>query len=118
MELVSAKPKDYYNFILSKLRDQKSDVDLVLFDIPWLEHLSRTGLIIPIDNYFDESASDFSHIIPELLTKYGSVDNKLYAMPIVASTQLMFYRKDLFDDEVLQRQFEKTYQIPLEVPRN
>lgn len=118
VELVSAKPKDYYSFILSELRDQKSDVDLVLFDIPWLEYLSRTGLILPVDSYFDESTSDFSHIIPELLTKYGSVDDKLYAMPIVASTQLMFYRKDLFDDEVLQRQFEKTYQIPLEVPRN
>lgn len=42
---------------------------------------------------------------------------KAYALPITPSTQLLFYRKDLFENTVIKRLYSEKYKAELKIPK-
>ena len=47
--------------------------------------------------------------IPGLVPQYTRVNGVAYAFPETPSAQLLFYRKDLFENTVLQRLYKEQY---------
>lgn len=61
-------------------------------------------------------ASRFSQFLPNLQDDFSLFGGKLYALPFDVSVQMLFYRKDLFEDCGQQRAFYETTGKVLKVP--
>jgi Transcriptional regulators len=108
---------DLYKYITSDLKTG-SDVDVFLFDIPWFQDLVEKNVLLCLDDYITENALDTSQYVSEILDHSSRYNGHYYSLPHIASTQLLFYRKDLFNDEHLAQQFESQYKIPLTPPKD
>lgn len=94
--------------------------DMPLFDVIRLDHtwLSWFGKKIfmpldPVENQLDKTLKTF---IPGLIPQYSNVGNTMYALPETPNAQLLFYRRDLFENVALQRLYKEQYQAELTPP--
>ena len=58
----------------------------------------------------------FETFLPGLSQDYSHFDGILYALPSTPSSQLLFYRKDLFENAAWRRQYAERYQQELHPP--
>lgn len=58
------------------------------------------------------------NMIPQLVDEYSVFDNVPYGIPYDIGTQVLIYRKDLFDDPTLKRMFYEKFGGELNVPTN
>lgn len=105
--------------LLNRLLNKEavSDFDVVMYDNPWLDILVRSNRLADLTS-FTQSA-DFSPdvFLPNLLDKVGIVNERCYGVPFLFGSQLLLYRKDLFENQQLKEQFEKKYRTRLRAPR-
>lgn len=107
-------PELEYDYITEHV----GDVDALLFDVPWLPHLVQNGLLLCLDDFIEKYRLNPGKFAGDALTRCGSCGGRTYALPFLVSTQLLFYRKDLFSSDALQKDYESKYMIPLELPKN
>lgn len=95
---------------------QNSPYDLVRIDMAWMTELGDK-----IYRPFDGSSSSVQwlrqQILPSLSENYSMVHGIQYAFPLDACVQMLFYRKDLFEDELIKREFFEKYKRRLEIPK-
>lgn len=106
--------RDVYNLI------QTSDVnryDIIRMDVAWMDELAER-LFRPLAELPFDLDGLLERTVPELGSQYTSVRGVRYCVPYDPSTQLLFYRRDLFDDPTYKRMFFETYRRELEVPRS
>lgn len=96
---------------------QKSNVfDLCSVDMPWLTDLVENNSVLGLDKKIDLSKMkdiDGQYTYPSRL---GLVSNQLFGIPYIIGLQLLFYRKDLFDNKETREQFYAIYGRELEPP--
>jgi DNA-binding LacI/PurR family transcriptional regulator/ABC-type glycerol-3-phosphate transport system substrate-binding protein len=90
--------------------------DVVQINIPWIEEAVRRGVIIPLDTLIGMDSGIRSAFSPEILKRHGLCEGILYAVPFLIGTQLLFYRKDLFNDLRVRRLYYEKNKTALEVP--
>lgn len=91
--------------------------DLFTADIPMLSPLEKEGFLLHLDNY-TELKELVTRIIPKnILTSYGMLNKKLVAIPFSFTTQLLLYRKDLFNNSRLQRLYFEMFKEELAPPK-
>lgn len=111
-------PIEQYDYIENYMKSGQDDIDVILFDIPWLTYFASSGYLLCLDDFIQNSALSSAHYIKGLMPSFGKYDGHYYALPYLACMQLLFYRKDLFGNESLKRAFEKQYMISLRKPAN
>lgn len=90
--------------------------DLVRMDVAWMDELAGKSFC-PLDQIpFDWDAL-LSRTIPELGSNYTTSHGVRYCVPYDPSTQLMFYRRDLFSDPTYKRMYFETFRKELEIPQ-
>lgn len=89
--------------------------DLIQTNIAWFETLAAKNAFVQLDRLFGEYIRNFSS---EILELYSMYQGRMYAMPYMLDTQLLFYRKDLFEDIRYQRLFYEKNKCELRVPRS
>ena len=78
-------------------------IDMACF--PWFAE----RVLQPLDKIGNGLADLLKNFSLPTQQKFSLVNNTAYAMPFDASAQLLFYRKDLFEDTILKRMYyEKT----------
>lgn len=78
-------------------------IDMACF--PWFAE----RILQPLDNVGNGLTDLLSSFSKPTQQKFSLVGDTAYAMPFDASAQLLFYRKDLFEDPILRRRYyEKT----------
>ncbi|MGL4859603.1 MAG: extracellular solute-binding protein [Enterobacteriaceae bacterium] len=82
--------------------------------LPWFAE----RLLQPLDNIGQGVEDLLSGFAPSLVDKFSAVNGVYYGLPFDASTQLLFYRSDLFGDSVIKRMFYETYGRELQVPQD
>lgn len=91
--------------------------DLIRVDMAWLPQIGKS-----IFRDLDPKEKDISLIkdklIPDLSKDYYEIDHVMYAFPFDISVQMLFYQKDLFQDELVKREFFECYKRKLEIPKN
>ncbi|WP_158587494.1 extracellular solute-binding protein [Neobacillus notoginsengisoli] len=92
--------------------DQSNRYDGIMMDITWIDELVKNKVLMPLTN----SAINFNEFIDGLEQQCGYYDGEYHAVPIMSGTQLLFYQKDLFENEQLKRQFSRIYGKELSVP--
>lgn len=99
------------------LKAEHSDYyDIFRMDVTWLPLLSER-ILVPLEELDENIEEVHKEYIPALINKYSRVHGRAYALPITPSTQLLFYRKDLFENTVIRRLYSETYKTELKIPK-
>lgn len=92
--------------------ESSSPYDLIRIDLAWMDELgSRIYQALPA------GLTAAEHSLPTL-EKWGYREGQRWALPLDACVQMLFYRKDLFEDELIKREFYEHYRKKLEVPKS
>lgn len=91
--------------------------DIFRIDVTWLSWFADK-ILMPLEDIDDAIWSETNEYIDTLMDKYSKVNGKLYALPVTPSSQLLFYRKDLFEDAAIRREYWEKYKLDLNVPKN
>lgn len=103
---LAIRPFDEIFNLLSEL-DKHTYYDLVRLDVAFFPWLAEKNLL-PL-NQIGDGIEDLLLKFTETKQKRFSLVNEIaYGMPFDASVQLLFYRKDIFDDAVTKRLFFET----------
>ncbi len=89
--------------------------DLLQTNVLWFHPLAEAGVFLPLSDKLHGSETAFP---TALLQRYGLHGNTLYALPYMLDTQLLFYRKDLFEDIRWQRLFFEQTRQDLRLPQS
>lgn len=93
--------------------------DVVLSPIAILHSFAIAGKVEPLEEMIDTYAGasyDVDDFLPGLFNTYGYYDGKLVAIPYKPDVMLLFYRKDLFEDETVKAAYQEKYGTELKVP--
>lgn len=102
--------------IMEELRRRHSYYDIYMYDIPWLKYMVQNGLISDITEFVNSGKFEKEAFFEENLSNC-KLDTQYYGIPFVGGSQIMFYRKDLFENRRIQKLFKERYQISLRPPR-
>lgn len=117
---VSAFPQGEFRAkITADLASGTGLYDVLIEPYVFLHDHKKADLLLPIDQYTAKDATlniqDFSPAVLDAYGRFGG--DTLYALPFQIDTQLLFYRKDLFEDEAVQASFKAQTGKDLIVPR-
>jgi len=97
-------------------RDYIKNFDILQVDLPWMEEIVGEGTLLPLDPYLNRNLNFKNKIIPGALESYAYFSGSYYAIPFIFGTQLLFYRKDLFEDPRIQNQYYELHRSRLAPP--
>lgn len=103
----------FYDEIINNYKDTEEPYDVFMYSMSWLpvfasEHMLHdvTESVKALKTKFFENALEY----------YGAYDERYYGIPFLYGPQVLYYRKDLFEDPVLQAEYEKVSNISLRPP--
>lgn len=102
----------YDQFVFSETSDL---FDVLRLDVTWLSWLAER-ILLPLDGIDPDIQTVFSEYLPSLSDKYAIVNNRVYALPLTPSAQLLFYRKDLFENVAVKRIYSESFKEELRAP--
>lgn len=108
------KSIDEIHEILHNLADHP-EIDVSWVDVacfPWFAR-SKFKPLTELKLNLDQSLSQYSTYIIERFSYFNNVP---YALPFDPSIQMLFYRKDIFNDSLVKRYYFERYHQPLVVP--
>jgi sn-glycerol 3-phosphate transport system substrate-binding protein len=84
--------------------------DVVLLDSPFVVLFAKDGVLVPLDDLVakDKTGFKLADYVPGLL-KDGYYDKKLYAVPFMRSTPLLYYNAEMFKEVGLPDRAPKTW---------
>lgn len=88
--------------------------DIIMYDIPWLPMLASRGVLRDITDWLKTVDTDI--FFPGCLQYYSFFRKRAYGVPFIYAPQIFFYRKDLFEDPILQEEFRRSSGLALRPP--
>jgi|GEM_PF-5182473 len=90
----------YREHVMSDLVAGAGAYDIIAVDSVYIPMLAKTGMIEPIEEYFDAAweLEDYNPLVIEAL----SHEDILYALPYTREVSLLMYRQDLLDELELE----------------
>lgn len=108
-----------YKELHDVIKDEKlsADYDVFEVDIPWLPEFVERGILHDLNGFIESNPEAIQGLIPGILETYAKYDEEFYVLPYMYGTQILFYRKDLFEDIKYQRLFYEQYHAELKPPK-
>lgn len=105
------------NELYDKIQEENnaSMYDLIRMDMAWISELAAK-LYTPLDEIPYDWGQLFDKVLPVFLDDYTSVKNQRCCLPYDPSTQILFYRKDLFEDPTIKRMYYEFFREELAIP--
>lgn len=94
---------------------EDSVFDVLRLDVTWLSWFAER-LLRPLEEIDPLVRSSLGEFMP--LDPYSFVNGTLYALPSSPSTQLLFYRRDLFESVIYRRMYKEQYHRELSPPQD
>lgn len=91
--------------------------DIFRIDVTWLSWFSQK-ILLPLDSIDEGIYENFSGYIPALVDRYSRINGRIYGLPVTPSAQLLFYRKDLFEDVAIKRAYREMFKSDLKIPKD
>ncbi len=84
--------------------------DLILLDSPFVALFAKDGVLVPLDDFASnpDTALDLETFIPGLLQD-GYYQGTLYALPLMRSTPLLYFNRDMFAEVGLPDRVPETW---------
>ncbi|NMM65200.1 ABC transporter substrate-binding protein [Clostridium sp. P21] len=75
----------------------KKEPALVLLEAPQVAQLAQRNLLAPLDKYISEDKDFNKDDLIDSFVKQGVIKEKTYSLPAYGTTQVLYYRKDMFE---------------------
>ncbi|POX56267.1 sugar ABC transporter substrate-binding protein [Streptomyces sp. Ru71] len=102
-----------YNRLHSELSNGSVSFDLAAVDAIWLPAFADA--LLPLDDLF--TADTKADLFPSLV-EGAQVNGRFVGMPAWTNAEILFYRKDLFENAAEKSAFRRKYGYPLAPPSN
>lgn len=89
--------------------------DVYMYDIPWLPLLAAGGILKDLSAELGNIGT--GAFLPGSMEDFSRYGNGYYGIPLMYAPQMLYYRKNLFQDPSLCAKYEKLYNAPLKPPR-
>lgn len=96
--------------------EESSRYDLIRMDMAWLDELGPR-IYFPLDQLAFDWDALFRRFHPIFGEHYSRVCDERLCLPYDPSTQILFYRKDIFENPIYKRMYYETTRKELRVPR-
>lgn len=107
---------ELFDAIVENARGGNGGYDIYFFDTSWSAYLSQIDAFADLTEFIKSQDVFRQCLISKNLGNCLN-DDRYVGFPIVGGSHILFYRRDLFDDPMIRRQFEALYNEPLQVPR-
>lgn len=114
VNVTSASYDETYE-IFGNMRED-SVFDVIRLDVTWLSHFAHQ-LLLPLTDIDPAVEEDLSRFLRGTQEPYCRIGDTLYALPSSPSTQMLFYRSDLFSNAMYQRMYRERYGVDLAAPK-
>ena len=115
---VTEVPYDELYKMVSKIGvSQETVFDLVRIDMAWMARESER-IFRKLDNNHSIIKNVMDRILSCIPEEYYSVKGEKYAIPLDACVQMLFCRKDLFENELIKREYYEKNKERLEIPKS
>lgn len=104
--------------LFQQAEEKNAYYDGFMVDLPWIDPLIETGYVKNLDYLYQKDPDFFSGFLLNTLKSYGKYYESYYGVPFVSGAQLLFYQKDLFENQTLKNLFRRKYREELEPPKN
>ena len=111
---VAVFPYDGVHEILTSMNEH-TPFDIIRLDATWMSYFANR-IFEPLDHLDPNVRQLENTFLPDLLTRYGGLSDTIYALPETPSAQMLFYRKDLFEDTVIRRLYQEHTHCVLQPP--
>lgn len=99
--------------LTAEIASGRSNYDIATIDVVW--NANFAPYLEPLDGLF---TSEVKADLPEALLEDAQFDGNYIGMPAWANAEVLFYRKDLFNDPAEQQAFKTEYGYELAPPAN
>lgn len=110
------KPFDEIYHLLDHL-EQHKEIDIIRIDMAGLPWFASTTLK-PLSELNMDLDTLFAPYLPEIIDRFSYIHDTAYAIPFDPSIQMLFYRKDLFNNPLIKRAYFEKYRQHLAVPKD
>lgn len=119
--VLTALPDETFTAEMEKDLSRLHRFDVVLVPGAFAHSYAQSGYLKELSQFIQDKSVvspnlDLDDFIPSLLDHYGYYKGKLYALPYKPDAQILFYRKDLFEDIRNRELFQSQTGKPLKVP--
>lgn len=98
---------------------KKSDhYDGFMVDVAWMDSFADQGILLPLNELKQDNPNYFAGFVDGMIDEYGTHNGNLIGIPFLSGAQILFYRKDLFEDKMLKYNFRLTQNEELIPPKN
>lgn len=108
------KPFDEIYHLLDNI-EQHKEIDIIRIDMAGLSWFASTALK-PLSELNMDLNALFAPYLPKIIDRFSYIDDIAYAIPFDPSIQMLFYRKDLFNNPLIKRAYFEKYRQHLDVP--
>lgn len=93
-----------------------NSADVIMYDIPWLETLVQNNILADITACTKDSDKYLDLFFPGTAEFFGQLNEKVYGLPFMYAPQILYYRKDLFEDDTNKSAYKKRFKSTLQPP--
>lgn len=91
------------------------EYDIYMVDLPWMESVLSKNVFADLSKEVKED--NLLKRYPKTIVKaFYKYDRRVHIFPIIATTQVLLYRKDIFTDQDVKAQFMNMYGYELSTP--
>ena len=106
-----------YDSIMAGMQNPDQLFDVIMMDYLWKKELVQAGCLKDIRPMIDNFEDNFTdHFIKPIRHTFVDQSGAIYALPVAAGSQMLLYRRDLFEDPSLKRSFFAATGIELREP--
>lgn len=102
--------------IITDSRHVKPEYDVVYFDSPWTPYLESLDVLDDLTPLLDSRRLHPLDIYPNYRSNVTS-NGKIIGLPIICGTQVMFYRRDLFEKPSVMKAYKEQFNAALRPPK-
>lgn len=117
--VIESIPGEQFNDKVQLDLNNTQRYDVIISAIAALHSYAAADKVAELPELIDEYACDSYDIddfLPGLFNTYGYYEGKLVAIPYKPDVELLFYRKDLFEDQEMKDAYKEKYGEELKVP--
>lgn len=117
VNIVEVPYDELRKMVLKMKMSDESLFDLVRIDMAWMlgESEGIFRRMDPDNGILKRICSEIFEGIPE---EYYSVNGEMYALPLDACVQMLFCRRDIFEDELIKRDYYEKHRKRLAIPES
>lgn len=119
VSITACSQQDLAYVISENARKHSDEYDIIMADMHWLQWLRREHVfcklndLLPLDKIMPRYIRDVRSYI---LSEAEAEGEDVFALPILVGHQILVYRGDLFENELLQKKFYLKYGVELRPP--